>query len=199
MLTPVDLETTVFRRGFRGYRTKEVQEFMEHLTIDYEHLYKENINLKEDIENLQSQLERYRQVEATLKNTLVLAQSTAEEVKNAGQKQADLILREANHRAEQIRGRVREEIQNELQQLANLKQQSDMFRLQFKKFLEGLGELVERKFNMDDFWDKLQEMTQEISPPTMDGSFTEEEAESEPSTNAVAESITEKMSFVIGD
>jgi cell division initiation protein len=198
MLTPVDLETTVFRRGFRGYRTKEVQEFMEHLTIDYEHLYKENINLKENIESLQSQLERYRQVEATLKNTLVLAQSTAEEVKNAGQKQADLILREANHRAEQIRGRVREEIQNELQQLANLKQQSDMFRLQFKKFLEGLGELVERKFNMEDFWDKLQEMTDEVASPTMETSFTEE-SESEQFTNDTVDGITEKISFAIGD
>ena len=50
MLTPVDLETMVFRRGLRGYRTREVQEFMKRITVDYERLYKENFDLKEKVE-----------------------------------------------------------------------------------------------------------------------------------------------------
>ena len=36
MLTPVDLETTVFRRGFRGYSTREVQIFMEKILTSFE-------------------------------------------------------------------------------------------------------------------------------------------------------------------
>lgn len=156
MLTPVDLETTVFRRGFRGYRTKEVQDFMEHVTADFERLYKENIELKEGKERLETQLERYKQTEETLRNTLVLAESTAEEVRGAAQKQAELILREANHRAEQIRARVREEIQNELQYLATMKQHTELFKYQFKKFIEGMVEMVDRNFTTSDVWDKLQ-------------------------------------------
>ncbi|HOP74780.1 MAG TPA: DivIVA domain-containing protein, partial [Bacillota bacterium] len=50
MLTPVDLETTVFRRSFRGYNVQEVQEFMSKITHDYEHLYRENIDLKEKLD-----------------------------------------------------------------------------------------------------------------------------------------------------
>src|SRR5690606_29702488 len=50
MFTPVDLETMVFRRGFRGYKTREVQEFMRKLIVDYEKLYKENIDLREELE-----------------------------------------------------------------------------------------------------------------------------------------------------
>ena len=53
MLTPVDLETMVFRRGLRGCRTREVQEFMRRITIDYEKLYKEDFDLKEKIEALE--------------------------------------------------------------------------------------------------------------------------------------------------
>lgn len=156
MLTPVDLETTVFRRGFRGYKTSEVQEFMEQVTTDFERLYKENKLLKDEKERLEEQIVRYRQVEETLRNTLVLAQQTAEEVKNAGQKQADLILREAQHRSDQIKGRVREEIQGELQKLANIRQQVDLFRYQFKKFLEGIAEAVDKHGDTQEFWDKLQ-------------------------------------------
>ena len=156
MLTPVDLETTVFRRGFRGYKTSEVQEFMEQVTADFERLYRENKALKDEKERLEAKIAQYQQMEETLRNTLVLAQQTAEEVRNAGQKQADLLLQEAQYRAEQIKNRVREEIQVELQKLANLRQQVDIFRHQFKKFLEGLAETVDKQGDMRDFWEPLQ-------------------------------------------
>ena len=92
MLTPVDLETMVFRRGLRGYRTREVQEFMKRIT-DYEKLYKENFDLKEKLEALEEQLNAYRQMEKTLNDTLYLAQETANEMKAAGEKKAEVILR----------------------------------------------------------------------------------------------------------
>lgn len=180
MLTPVDLETTVFRRGLRGYRTKEVQEFMEHVTADFERLYKENIELKEAKEHLQTELERYQRTEETLRNTLVLAESTAEEVRGAAQKQAELILREANHRAEQIRARVREEIQNELHYLASLKQQTELFKYQFKKFIEGMVEMVDRNYTSDDAWDKLQQTAMELGTPAPVSNAAASEAVSTP-------------------
>jgi cell division initiation protein len=168
MLTPVDLETTVFRRGFRGYKTKEVQEFMERLTVDFEHLYKDNIEMKEEKEKLLAQLAQYQQIEETLRNTMVIAQQTADDVKTASQKQGELILREAQHRADQIRARVREEIQSELQQLAELKQQSELFRYQFKKFIEGMSAMVDRQTEAGDLWEKLQQnIAMNPSPSTV--------------------------------
>ncbi|HBG16570.1 MAG TPA: septum formation initiator, partial [Firmicutes bacterium] len=95
MFTPVDLETMVFRRGLRGYRTKEVQEFMRRLTRDYEKLYKDNMELREELEEKKELIKTYQQMEETLKNTLYLAQGTADEIKSAGEKQAEVILREA--------------------------------------------------------------------------------------------------------
>ena len=59
-------------------------------------------------------LKNYQAMEDTLKNTLYLAQGTADEIKSAGEKQAEIILREAQNRAEQMRLKVREEIQAEL-------------------------------------------------------------------------------------
>lgn len=155
MFTPVDLETMVFRRGFRGYKTKDVQEFMRKLIVDYEKLYKENIDLKEELEAQKDLLKNYKQMEETLKNTLYLAQGTAEEIKAAGEKQAEVILREAQNRAEQMRLKVREEIQTELQELANLKQQVDLFRIQFTRFLQALIEMAEQHLDIEGIWEKM--------------------------------------------
>ena len=135
MLTPVDLETTVFRRGFRGYQVREVQDFMARLLQDYERLYRENIELKEKLEAVEIKLSSYQQTEETLRNALLLAEHTAGEVRQASQKQAELMLREAEHRADQVRVRVKDEIRMELERLAALKQQAEFFRIQFKNFL----------------------------------------------------------------
>ena len=159
MFTPVDLETMVFRRGFRGYKTKEVQEFMRKLIVDYEKLYKENIDLREELEAQKDLLKNYQAMEETLKNTLYLAQGTADEIKSAGEKQAEIILREAQNRAEQMRLKVREEIQAELQELANLKQQVDMFRIQFTRFLQSLIEMAEQHLDIEDVWEQMTSLS----------------------------------------
>ncbi len=51
MLTPIDIDNYAFKKAkFGGYDINSVEEFMEMLSIDYETLYKENLQLKEDIQ-----------------------------------------------------------------------------------------------------------------------------------------------------
>lgn len=154
-MTPVDLETTVFRRGWRGYNTKEVQEFMNRMTHDYEYLYRENINLKEKIEELNIKLSQYQLMEENLRNAVILAQKTAEEVKNSAQNQATTILREAGQQSEEIKRRVKSEIQTELQNLAILKNQLEFFRCQFKSFILTLTEVADKQLDLEVVWDKI--------------------------------------------
>jgi cell division initiation protein len=158
MLTPVDLETMVFRRGLRGYRTQEVQNFMRRITADYEKLYKENFDLKEKIEQYEDRLKNYNEMEETLKNTLCMAQETAKDVRLSAEKQAEVILREAQNRTEEMKLRVREEIQTELQNLAELKQQVELFRIQFKRFLQTLIEMADRSLDLDEIWEKMMDL-----------------------------------------
>ncbi len=149
MLTPVDLETTVFRRSFRGYNVQEVQEFMTKITHDYEHLYRENIDLKEQLDELNAKLAQYQMMEETLRNAMVLAQETAEEVKNAAKRHAELVIRDAEQKGERIKGRIKEEIQGEIQKLATLKNQVEFFKSQFKSFLKGLLDIAENQLEMN--------------------------------------------------
>jgi cell division initiation protein len=154
MFTPVDLETIVFHRSFRGYNRVEIQDFMEQITRDYEHLYRENIDLKEKIEELNVKLNQYILIEETLRNAMVMAQETAEEMKKTARDQAEMIVKEAQMQGEQVKSRTKEEIQAELRNLALLKNQTEYFRCQFKSFLNGLIELADKQLDIPIEWDK---------------------------------------------
>ena len=73
-------------RALKGYNVSEVDEFLDELTVEYEKLYKENAEMKEKLETNQKDLEHYRSVEHTLQNTLVMAQTTAEDIKKMAQR-----------------------------------------------------------------------------------------------------------------
>jgi DivIVA domain len=156
MLTPVELETIIFRRGMRGYKVHEVQNFMAQISADYEFLYRENNELKTKLEEVQSKLEQYVQKEETLRNALVLAQETADGQISSAKLKADIIVKEAQFQAEQIKGRVKDDIQLEMQKLSWLKSQTEMFKCQFKSFLTALLTTAEQEMDLNIVWDHLQ-------------------------------------------
>lgn len=163
MLTPVDLENIFFRRGVRGYRVEEVQDFMNRLTQDYEHIYRENIDLKEQVENLNNKLSQYLLVEETLRNAMLLAQETAEEVKGAAKKQAELILQEAEDQSEKIKLKIKLDTENELKNLATLKNQAEFFRCQFKSFLNGLLDIADKQLDLNIVWEQVEKYNPEAA------------------------------------
>lgn len=99
MLTPLEIENKKFTKKLNGYSVEEVDDFLDQVTLEYEKLYKENAEYKAKVENDLSDLEHYKNVEKTLQDTLLMAQTTAEEVKNTAKKQAEQIIRDAQSEA----------------------------------------------------------------------------------------------------
>ncbi|HIU63455.1 MAG TPA: DivIVA domain-containing protein [Candidatus Avacidaminococcus intestinavium] len=95
MLTPLDLHGKKFNKEFRGYDSKEVDTFFAQVVKDFERLYQDNIELKEALERAATKLEYFEQMEATMHSTLAIAQETAEEVKQSGKKQVELLIKES--------------------------------------------------------------------------------------------------------
>ena len=81
MLTPLDIENKRFSKKINGYSVEEVDDFLDQVTLEYEKLYKENAEYKAEVEQSKKDLEHYKNVEQTLQNTLVMAQTTAEDIK----------------------------------------------------------------------------------------------------------------------
>lgn len=147
MLTPLDIHNKEFKRAIRGYEINEVDDFLDVVIKDYEQIYKENLNLKEQIEEFKDDIARYRDLEDTLHNTLVLAQQTAEDVrKNAG-KEAELILANARHKGETIINESKEKVIDLKNEHRDLQKKLYQFKAQYKGFLMAQLELIEENYN----------------------------------------------------
>ncbi|MGN1298701.1 MAG: DivIVA domain-containing protein [Candidatus Scatovivens sp.] len=95
MLTPLDIENIRFQKALKGYNVEEVDDFLDQLSADYEKIYKENLEYKEQIESSKKELEHYKNVEHTLQDTLIMAQKASEDIKKIAQQKADQIIKDA--------------------------------------------------------------------------------------------------------
>ena len=89
MLTPMDIHNKDFKRSFRGYNEDEIDDFLDKVVNDYEKLFRENDRLKEELARAKKDNEQYQQLEQNLKDTLLVAQKTAEEVTSNARKNAE--------------------------------------------------------------------------------------------------------------
>lgn len=144
MLTPLDIQNKEFRKGVRGYKESEVDSFLDQVMIDYEKLYKENIELKDKIAMLNDQLKHYNTIEETLQNTLVVAQSTADEVKANARKQSELIIKEAEEAARKIIDEAHKEVEKIQAKYEEIKSEMSVFRTRFKTLLQSQLETLDR-------------------------------------------------------
>ncbi|MGI6453937.1 MAG: DivIVA domain-containing protein [Syntrophomonadaceae bacterium] len=102
MIVPVEIRNQQFSKGFRGYQENEVRQFMVQLAEDFEKLYSENARLKDQVEKLEYELDKYRKMEAVMNNSLILAQQTAEDIKQNARKEANMMIAESRRRIADI-------------------------------------------------------------------------------------------------
>jgi cell division initiation protein len=99
-VAPQDLRQQRFKTVLRGFDKTEVVAFLTEAADDYEHALREIDRLRQDQSRIESLLGEYREREANLRNTLLTAQRLADEIKDAAQNEARLIVKEAQGRAD---------------------------------------------------------------------------------------------------
>ena len=143
MLTPLDIENKKFSKQMvNGYSVEEVDDFLDELTIDYSKNYKEVTELRAKVDELNSSLEQYKNIESTLQNTLVMAQTTAEEVKNVAKQKADQIVDEAKANAQKKVDELNNEIVIRQKELDDVKKQFDIYKAKMESLLISQLELI---------------------------------------------------------
>ena len=111
MITPLDIENKKFsKQMMNGYSVEEVDDFLDDLTACYEKIYKDNNENQSKIDELEASLKHYKSIEGTLNNTLIMAQSTAEDIKNVAKQQADQIVNQAKGTAQKQANELDNEI-----------------------------------------------------------------------------------------
>ena len=150
MITPLDIENKKFaKQMMNGYSVEEVDDFLDDLTEDYTKNYKEVSELRNKVEELNNSLEHYKSIESTLQNTLVMAQTTAEDIKNVAQKQADQIVSEAKGTAQKRVDALDNEIIAKTKELEDVKKQFDIYKAKMESLLISQLELI-KDINKED-------------------------------------------------
>lgn len=122
-ITPLDIQQMVFKTSFRGYDKEEVNRFLEEIAETVEELNRESAVQREKIVFLEQQLAELKRTEMTLSNTLVSAQSLAEDVKRSAQRESDLVIKEAELKAGEMIRQARVELSNTQRDLSALQKQ----------------------------------------------------------------------------
>ena len=99
-VAPLDLRQQRFKSVLRGFDKTEVVAFLTEAADDYEHALREIDRLRQDLTRVESLLGEHRERESNLRNTLLTAQRLADEIKDAAQNEAKLIVKEAQGRAD---------------------------------------------------------------------------------------------------
>ena len=136
-LTAMDINNKEFKRGLRGYSVEEVDEFLDQVVENYEELYKENSRLKESLSRVNEKLEHYEKLEATIQNTLLLAQNAADQAKESSQKEADLIMKNANESAQKVLDKAHNDVIAVNDEYEKVKEEFIKFRAKFRNFINA--------------------------------------------------------------
>ena len=148
MITPLDIENKKFsKQMMNGYSVEEVDDFLDELTIDYTKNYKEVSELRSKVDELNKSLEHYKAIEETLQNTLVMAQSTAEDVKKVARQQAEQIINEA--KAQKQASDLDNEIVAKKKEVEDIKKQFDIYKAKMESLLISQLELL-KDINKED-------------------------------------------------
>ena len=143
MITPLDIENKKFsKQMMNGYSVDEVDDFLDDLTVDYSKNYKELTELRSKVDELNNSLAHYKSIESTLQSTLVVAQTTAEEVKNVAKQKADQIVDEAKANAQKKVDELNNEIVIKQKELDDVKKQFDIYKAKMESLLISQLELI---------------------------------------------------------
>lgn len=142
-ITPLDIQQKQFKVKFRGFDMEEVYSFLEIIREELEELLKENAMLKERVTILERQVEEYKNIEQSIRDTLRTAQQLVEEYKNSAKKEAELILKDAELKAENIIKEAQEKVVKIHEDIVDLKGIRRHFKEEIRRLIESHLRMLE--------------------------------------------------------
>jgi cell division initiation protein len=131
-LTPVEIRhLTPERVKFRGYRVATTDELFEEIATSFEDVWRERADLADKVEQLETDLIRYRELENLLRTTLVSAEQASAQTRDQARRAAELILTEAHAEAREIQRRA-------IAEHERLERESRRLRMQLQGALSAL-------------------------------------------------------------
>lgn len=142
-ITPIEIQQQQFKVRFRGFDVREVDRFLEQMTDTFELLQQENENAQNEIRRIKLESQGYKEREETFKRAMLNSQKVLDEMKENARKSAELIVANAELKAEKILNRAHKRLAQLHEDIAELKRQRMQIEVQIRSIIETHTKLLE--------------------------------------------------------
>ncbi len=136
-----------FRKSFRGYDTKEVNEFLDGIISQVEKIVVDLKNKDNAILLLQETISKYKSIEHTLNTSIVSAQENGERIRQMAKQEADMVISESRRNANKI-------ISDSLVRAEKLQYDAEVLKKNISLFKKRVRTTLEQQIELIDDMDK---------------------------------------------
>ena len=155
-IAPQDILTQRFGMRVKGYDKEEVKNFLVQAAEALENEIQEKETLKRKFEHANEKLAKFEKREDILRDTLVSAQKFSTEIKSNSQKESELIIKEAEMKAEEIMKNAIDRQKDLKEEIRSLKFKRREIENDLLNMLNSLKELIESYHKEDEEFEKVE-------------------------------------------
>lgn len=141
-LTSLDIQQQQFTMRFRGFDVREVDLFLEQMANTFEQLQRENEAFKEEILRLRRESQGLKKREETFKRAMIHSQKVLENMKENAEKQAELIVAEAEIKGDKIVQRAQNRLNHLQEDITELRRQRVQIEVEINAVIEAHAKLL---------------------------------------------------------
>jgi cell division initiation protein len=142
-ITPLDIQQQKFKTRFRGFDVREVDVFLEQVANTFESIHRTNQELQEEVRRHELEIQGYQKREETFKRALLNSQKVLDQMKDNARKSAELIIAEAEVKAEKILNKAHNRLAQLHEDISELKRQRMQIEVQIGSVIEAHSKLLE--------------------------------------------------------
>jgi cell division initiation protein len=142
-LTPLDIQQQRFKVRLRGFDIREVDRFLEQAAEAFTSLQNDNKKLRDELRRLKLETQGYKEREETFKRAMLNSQKVLEQMKENARKSAEIIIADAEVKAEKILNRAHNRLSQLHEDISELKRQRMQIEVQIRAIIEAHSKLLE--------------------------------------------------------
>ena len=165
-ITPAEIRHTPLRRGLFGYKRPDVDDMLDQVVDAYQELWQERVDLRDQIEEMQAEVRRVKEMEDLLRRTLISAEKNAADQKEAARRDAAQIVREAEQEAREILGEAHHQRAAVWRDTQGIEQKGRELQARYRAFLqtaEAVLDEIDNGDGMDEHTEERELFREEIT------------------------------------
>ena len=137
MIMPFDIDKNEFTRDKKGINSREVDEFLDLIIVDYEKCLNDNRSMAHKIKFLEKQLEEAQKSDNAMLDTLETAKRLMADISASAERRAELMIRDAELEAETMVLDAKATVRKLNDEHVLLKNKVERLRTNYRRMLEN--------------------------------------------------------------